>query len=537
MAGSAEGADFVLLGGRIFTVDHEHPWAEACAIRDGKFLAVGTNEEIRPLAGTRTRMIDLDGRLVLPGFNDAHLHFSQGGFSLLGVDLRPARDEQDFVSRIRGEVARLPAGEWIEGGNWDHEAWPSRRLPRKELIDPVSPRNPVFVERLDGHIAVANSLALKLAGITRDTPDPQGGAIERDPGTGEATGILKDNAMDLVQWVIPPPSPQKRERAIVTALEHANRLGVTSIQDNADSSDMAVYRKLLRQRRLSLRIRAWYPADTLVDFEKLGLGPDFGDPLLRIGTIKLFVDGSMGAGTALFFEPYADSPGTRGIAIHPQQELDALVAAIDRAGLQIAAHAIGDQANHWILDAFERAQQSNGRREARHRIEHAQVVKEDDVRRFADLGVIASIEPVHCIDDMHWAQKRIGERVRDAYRFRSFLRSGVHVAFGTDWDVEPLNPLLGLYAAVTREFIEGGPVGGWFPDEKISLEQAVECYTLGAAFAEFQEQVKGSIQKGKYADLVVLDRDIFRLPASDILKAQVDMTVVGGELVFSRCRS
>ena len=527
-------ADLVLFNGKVFTVDAAQPWAQAVAIRDGKFVAVGKDEEIRKLIGKETEVIDLDGKLALPGFNDAHLHFANGGLYLLGIDLRPARDEKEFARILKEYLYKTPKGEWVTGGNWDHENWPSKKHPRKEMIDPFTVDHPVLVSRLDGHMALANSLALKLAGITRDTPDPQGGEIVKDKKTGEPTGILRDNAMDLVNKVVPPLSREKRERAIRAAMRHAQEMGVTSVQDNSSREDLEIYQDLSRKGELGVRINAWRGVDGWADFQRIGITAPFGDPFLRLGTVKLFVDGSMGAGTALFFEPYADDPSTSGLPIHTQAELEALVRDADAAGLQIAAHAIGDMANAWILEAFAMARAAGGGHGSRHRVEHAQVVRASDVARFKELGVIASIQPSHCIDDMRWAEKRIGARVRDAYRFASFLAGGVRLAFGTDWDVEPLDPRLGLYAAVSRELPAGGPAGGWHPEEKLKLAQAVEAYTLGSAYAEFQEQVKGSIQPGKLADLVVMENDLFKIPQKDILSTPVVLTVLNGKIVFKK---
>ena len=527
-------ADLVLFNGKVFTVEKAMPWAQAVAIRDGRFVAVGSDEEVKKLVGKGTQSTDLQGKLVLPGFNDAHLHFANGGLYLLGIDLHPARDEKDFVSILKEYIRTLPKGEWVTGGNWDHENWPSKKHPHKELIDAVTADNPVLVSRLDGHMALANSLALKLAGITRDTPDPQGGEIVKDKKTGEPSGILRDNACDLVTAMIPPITRARREQAIRTAMRHAQELGVTSIQDNSSREDLEIYQELLAKGELGVRINAWRGSDCIADFSRIGIGAAFGGPFLRLGVIKIFVDGSMGAGTALFFEPYADDPQTCGLAIYKEDELNALVLAADKAGLQIAAHAIGDKANAWILDALAKARLGNGARDSRHRVEHAQVVRPEDVTRFRELGVIASIEPCHCIDDMRWAEKRIGARAHNAYRFASFLKNGVRLAFGTDWDVEPLDPRLGIYAAVCRELPAGGPAGGWHPDEKLSLEEAIEQYTLGSAYAEFQENAKGSIAPGKWADLVVMEKDLFQIPKKDILKTPVAMTILSGKIIFKK---
>lgn len=527
-------ADLVLFNGKIFTVDKENPWAEACAIKDGKFLAVGDSDSMDSFAGKHTEKIDLAGRLVLPGFNDAHVHFSDGGFYLLGIELRNARDEQDFTKKIKDYVGTINKGEWILGGNWDHEAWPSKKHPAKELIDDATKDNPVFVQRLDGHIGLANSLALKMAGITKDTPNPQGGEIAKDPKTGELTGILKDAAQSLVYAVIPDYTKDQVKKAIIAAMKHANEFGVTSIQDNSSAMDYEVYGQLLDKDELTVRVNAWRPIGLYEEFAEIGIVPPYGNDMLRLGTMKVFVDGSMGAGTALFFEPYSDDPSTSGLPIYPEQELYDLIKKADATGLQIAAHAIGDRANAWILNAFEQAFAENGMREARHRVEHSQVVLPADIQRFHDLGIIASIQPSHCIDDMRWAEKRIGDRVKHSYLFNSFVEAGVNIAFGTDWTVEPLNPMLGLYAAVTREFPEGGPEDGWFPDEKISLAQAITFYTLGAAYAEFQEDVKGSIEAGKLADMVVLDKNLFEIPPKEILTTKTDLTVLGGKVVYKR---
>lgn len=534
--GAEEGlmADMVLLNGKIFTVDAAQPWAQAAAIRDGRFVAVGKDEEIKKLVGRETEVIDLGGQLALPGFNDAHLHFTNGGLYLLGIDLRPARDEKEFARIVKDYICKVPKGEWVTGGNWDHESWPSKKHPTKELIDAGTPEHPVLVSRLDGHMALANSLALKLAGITRDTPNPQGGEIVTNKKTGEPSGILRDNAIGLVAAVIPPITRAKREQAIRTAMRHAQELGVTSVQDNSSSEDLAIYQELQRRGELGVRINAWRGADGWADFQRIGINAPFGSPFLRLGTVKLFVDGSMGAGTALFFEPYADDPTTSGLPIHTKEELAALVMNADKAGLQIAAHAIGDQANAWILDALAKARAAGGRNDARHRVEHAQVVRPADVKRFAELGVIASVQPSHCIDDMRWAEKRIGKRVDDAYRWRTFMETGVHVAFGTDWDVEPLDPRLGLYAAVTRELPSGGPAGGWHPGEKLSLAEAIECYTLGSAYAEFQENEKGSITPGQWADLVLMEKNLFEIPNKEMLTAPVAMTILNGKVVFKK---
>lgn len=525
--------DSIVVNARIHTVDPARPEAEALAICGERIAAVGTSEEIRALAGPGTRVIDAAGRLVVPGFNDAHVHFIDGADQLVGVNLRPARDEQDMARRLAEHVTRLPKGRWVLNGYWDHEAWPSKALPTRATIDAATPDHPVFVQRLDGHMGVANSLALKLAGITRDTPAPDGGTIVRD-AAGEPTGLLKDNAMALVFRVVPPPTFDEVLERARAGLAHAARLGVTTIQDiTASAAELRAYQALREAGELTARIYSIqnHGIDGLV---KAGVRTGFGDDWIRIGGIKLFADGSMGSGTAAFFEPYADEPGTTGLLIQSPEDLARQMTEADAAGFQLVVHAIGDRANAIVIDAVETLAAANGRRDRRPRIEHAQVVRDPDKARMARAGIIASIQPSHCIDDMRWAERRIGRaRCAIAYDFRSFTDAGVRVAFGTDWFVEPLDPMIGLYAAVTRQFPDGTPAGGWFPEEKISMAQAIEFYTLGSAYAQFAERDKGSLAPGKLADLVILSRDVFRVPPRDILDTKPVLTMVGGRVVFS----
>jgi predicted amidohydrolase YtcJ len=525
-------ADLVLRGGRVFVAKGRT--ATSIAVQGERVVAVGDDLAVAPLVGPRTRVVELGGRLVTPGFNDAHVHFLSGGFGLLSVDLRDAKDEADFARRI-GEYARtLPKGTWIQEGNWDHEAWPSKALPTRQLIDAVTPDHPVFVSRLDGHMALANSEALRLARVTRDTKDPEGGTIVRD-ASGEPTGVLKDNAEYLVSRVIPEPSREMNLRAARAALQEAARRGVTSIQDNSAVDALPTYQELRARGELTARLYVWRYADAMAPLMKAGVRTGLGDDWIRLGALKILSDGSMGAGTAAFFEPYADDPKTTGLLLHPIDELERTIREADASGFQLAVHAIGDRANALVLDAFEKAAAANGPRDRRFRIEHAQVVRKQDLPRYRALNVVASIQPSHCIDDMRWAEKRIGAaRCRDAYNFRSFTAAGIPVAFGTDWSVEPLDPRLGLYAAVTREYPQGGPAGGWFPEEKIGLEDAIDLYTRGSAFAEFAEKDKGTLEVGKLADLAVFAADLFAVEPRAILATPVDLTVVGGRVVYER---
>ena len=446
-------------------------------------------------------MIDAGGKLVLPGFNDAHVHFLSGGFQLSSVDLRDANSPDEFAERIRAFAAKLPAGRWITGGDWDHERWPEINgkapLPTKELIDRVTPNTPVFVSRLDGHMALANSVTLKLAGITKDTPDPDGGLIVRDPSTGQPTGVLKDAAMSFVWKVIPESTFEEKLVAARAATEHAAKLGVTSVQDMSAGSDVGVYQTLLAQGQLKTRIYAISPLPAWERLARTGVRAHFGSDMLRVGGLKGFADGSLGSTTAFFYEPYSDAPENRGLAgdeMFPEGAMLERVRQADRAGLHVMIHAIGDRANDQILSLFAKVTSENGARDRRFRIEHAQHLRREDVPRFAGEKVIASMQPYHAIDDGRWAEKRIGsQRAKTTYAFRSLLDNGATLAFGTDWTVAPLDPLSSVYAAVTRRTLDGKNPNGWIPEQKISVEEAVRAYTVGSAYAEFQEAAKGTI--------------------------------------------
>jgi len=528
-------ADLIIVNATVRTMDPARPSAEAIAILGNRIVAIGTSGEISKLAGPNTRIIDAKKRLVLPGFNDAHVHFLSGGFQLSSVDLRDANTPQEFAERIRQFAAKVPAGRWITGGDWDHERWPDARLPTKELIDSYTPNTPVFVSRLDGHMALANSVALKLAGVTNQTKDPDGGVIVRD-AKGEPTGILKDAAQSFVWKVVPAASFEEKLIAARAASNYAAQLGVTSVQDVSAGSDVGVYQTLLDRGELKTRI---YAMTALPNWERLanaGIRAHFGSEMLRVGGLKAFSDGSLGSTTALFYEPYKDAPETSGIPsdeMFPEGAMLERVRGADRAGLQVLIHAIGDRANDLILSIFEQVEKENGTRDRRFRIEHAQHIRPQDIPRFARDKVIASMQPYHAIDDGRWAEKRIGkERAKTTYAFRSLLDSGATLAFGTDWTVAPLNPVLSIYGAVTRRTIDGKNPNGWVPEQKISIEEAVRAYTVGSAYAEFQDTVKGTITPGKLADLVILSRDIFAIDPKEIEKVKVLMTMVDGRLVY-----
>jgi predicted amidohydrolase YtcJ len=532
--------DLIIVNATVHTMDPQRPTAGALAITGNRIEAVGTSAQMKALAGARTRVFNARKQLVLPGFNDAHVHFLSGGFQLSSVDLRDAATPQEFAERIGKFAAALPAGKWVTGGDWDHERWPTNSLPTRELIDPATPHTPVFVSRLDGHMALANSAALKIAGVTRDTKDPDGGFIVRDAKTGEPTGVLKDAAMNFVSRKIPAATFEEKMGAARAATTHAARLGVTSVTDMSAGADVGIYQELLQRGELKTRIYAIAPLPQWERLGQTGLRAAFGNDMLRVGGLKGFGDGSLGSTTALFFEPYADAPQTRGLPgdeMFPEGAMLQRVLAADRAGLQIMIHAIGDRANDQILQIFEEAVAKNGPHDRRFRIEHAQHLRPQDIPRFARAKVIASMQPYHCADDGRWAEKRIGpERAKGTYAFRSLLDGGTILAFGTDWNVAPLDPLAGIAAAVTRRTLDGKHPNGWVPEQKISVEEAVRAYTEASAYAEFAEQSKGTLAPGKLADVVILDKDIFSIPPTEIHTARVQLTILDGRIVYDSGR-
>jgi predicted amidohydrolase YtcJ len=544
--GVESNADLILIRGKIWTENPAQPEAEAVAIAANRIMAVGASQGILKLAGSKTKIIDLRGRRVVPGFNDAHLHFYMGGASLSSVQLRNLGSPSAFRDEI-GKFARTrPRGEWIVGGNWDHENWAPPVLPTRELIDDVTPDNPVFVNRSEGHMILANSLAMKLAGIDRATGDVPGGIIVRG-SNGNPTGIFKDAAKSLIERVMPVPSEEQIISAILAAQRYAAEHGVTSVQDmgvlGAHGAEtmgkvIHVYQMLHRQGQLHIRVAMHCPLRSYKQFADARRIFDFGKDQLQFQGVKSFADGALGSTTAWFFDCYADAPETSGIPsdeLSNPDEMYSNIREVDSAGLQLAVHAIGDRANKIILDFFQRLEQENGKRDRRLRIEHAQHLRPADIPRFAKLKVIASVQPYHCIDDGRWADQRIGpKRVKTTYAFRSLLDSGAILAFGSDWFVAPIDPLLGIYAAVTRRTIDGKSPDGWVPEQKISVAEAVHAYTMGGAYASKNEQVKGSLESGKLADLAVLSNDIFQIDPAQIRETKVDMTVFDGQVIFTR---
>jgi predicted amidohydrolase YtcJ len=539
---TSEKADLVIIDGKVLTIDKENPLSEAIAIKGEKIIAVGTTTQISELINKgKTKVIDAGGRLVIPGFNDAHVHF--GPLDPDYIELRYTTDPSVITQRVKAQVAKSVRGELINGGHWEHEMFKDKEWPSKELIDAVSPDNPVILSRADGHSVLVNSYVLKASGITKDTPDPFGGVIEKDHVTGEPTGIIKENALQLIKSGetkrvrTPQEEIERTWQGYLLALKEARLYGVTSIQIPG-SADFDAYEKLRKKGELTSRIDIGksLTADTTELKIYLGLEKEFpaDSNWIRFGYLKGFIDGTIGSGTALMFEPFSDDPSTSGLAMMPYDEFEKMVVTADKMGFQIGVHAIGDKGNNWVLNAYEKAIKVNGKRDSRHRIEHAQNLQFSDIPRFAALGVIPSMQPTHCITDKRFCDKRIGtERAKGAYAWKSLEESGAILAFGTDYQVEPLNPMEGLYAAVTRKDRLGEEGEGWHPEQKIKMEDAIKHYTLGSAFAQFMENRKGMIKPGFLADIVIVDKDLLTIPENEIMKTKVDYTITGGKIVYS----
>jgi predicted amidohydrolase YtcJ len=535
---ATEGVSLAVVNAKIWTGDPSQPWAEALAANGERITAVGSNAQIEELAG-EAQVLDAGGRLLVPGFIDTHLHFISGGFGLSSVQLRDAATPEEFTARIQAFAATVPPGTWILEGTWDHELW-GGELPRRDWIDEVTPDHPVWVGRLDGHMALANSAALKAAGINKDTEDVEGGTIVRYDN-GEPTGIFKDNAMELIYPAIPEPSQEMKDRALDAAMKHVNEQGVTSVHHVGSWGHLETFARAWKTGRLSTRIYDSVPLSTwerLRDTVAAGEygGPDGrGDVWLRIGGLKGFVDGSLGSHTAAFFDPYTDEPDDSGFYINTEEDLYEWISGADEAGLHALVHAIGDRANSMLLDTYERVAEENGERDRRFRIEHAQHLAPSDLARFAELGVIPAMQPYHAIDDGRWAERLIGpERLKGTYAFRSLLDAKAKLVFGSDWSVAPATPVEGIYAAVTRRTLDGATPDGWMPEEKISVEEALAAYTVTAAYASFEEDEKGTLSAGRLADFVILERDLFSIPVEELRDVKVDVTVVGGKVVFER---
>jgi predicted amidohydrolase YtcJ len=523
--------------GRIYTNDPEHPWAEALAVSEGRISCIGKMDHVLTDCGggqEGVETVNLKGQFVMPGFNDAHVHLGGAGADALAVPLTGVPSVEEMQKRVADAVARHKPGEWITGGGWDHTTWPDKRFPNRQQLDAVAPKNPVILTQITGHVAIANSLALKSAEIDKTTPTPPGGEIEHD-ALGEPTGMLKeDAAMSLVKVRIPDPAPERRRKGIELVLENVAQNGVTSVQDNSEWADFQVYQQLKEEGKLTVRITEWLPFNLSIDdLQNMRAQGGTTDPWLKTGALKAYLDGAMGSRTAAMLEPYSDDPSTRGILTLDPDKLRAMAIERDKAGFQLNFHAIGDRANRIALDVFEAVLKANGPRDRRDRIEHAQVVEPMDFVRFTQLKVIASMQPSHQTTDMRWAEDRIGtERIKGAYAWSTMLKNGVRLAFGTDYSVEPISPFRGLYACVTRERPDGGPKNGWEPQEKISLEDCIRAYTSGSAYAQFEAGKKGELKPGEYADFIILSNDLTKVPPAQFTKTRVLRTVVGGRIVY-----
>jgi len=540
---TAQKADIIITGGKVFTADSLRPYAEAIAIKGNQIIAVGSDKQISRLVDAGiTKVINAAGRSVIPCFNDAHAHF--GPVDPDFIELRYVTDPSVITRKVQEQVARSQKGQLIYGGHWEHEMFTTHEWPSRELIDGVSPENPVILRRTDGHSALVNSLVLKNSGITSNTPDPFGGEIMRDPVTGEPTGILKESAMALIRTgateieMTPAEESEKEWRGYITALNQAAEYGITSIQIPG-SADFGMYDTIMAAGMLTCRIdiggELTSDPAALDKYEELRQKYPSSGGWIRFGYLKDFMDGTLGSATAMMFEPFNDEPDKTGLAQMSYEELEKRVLAADSRGFQIGIHAIGPKANNWILNAYEKARETNGIRDSRHRSEHAQILIEEDIPRFAGLGVIASMQPTHCITDKRFAEKRIGtDRSRWAYAWKSLANSGAVLAFGTDYSVEPLNPMEGLYASVTRKDRKGEEGDGWFPMEKITMEKAVEYYTLGSAYSQFMEDRKGMLREGYLADITILSEDIFNIAEEMIMSVKADYTIADGKIVYER---
>lgn len=526
-------ADLVVINANIQTIDAKRPTAKSMAVMGDRIVVIGSDADTKSLIGPKTRVIDAKGKLIVPGFNDAHVHFMETGYQLSSVDLRDAKSPEEFVRRIKDFAAKLPKGRWITGGQWDHENWTPNNLPTAALIDAVTPDNPVFINRLDGHMALANSLAMKLAGVDKSVKDVAGGEIVRD-ANGNPTGVFKDAAMGYIESKIPDASFEQKLEAAQAMTDHAASLGVTSVQDMSAGTAIGVYQELLRRGTLKTRIYGCSPLADYKRWENTGARHAFGDPMLRVGCLKGYADGSLGSTTAWFFDPYKDAPSSSGLAMADvTTTMRGDIENADKAGLQVRIHAIGDRANATILDHYLAVDKADGPKDRRFTIEHAQHVRIEDLKRFGSMKVVASMQPFHIIDDGRWAWKRLDEkRLKGTYAFRTILDSGGVLAFGSDSPVAPINPIWGVYAAVTRRTLDDKNPGGWIPEQKISVLETVKAFTWGSAYAEFQDGVKGTLEAGKLADFVILSDDIFTIDPPKIRDVKVLMTVVNGKVVF-----
>ncbi|MBN2281540.1 MAG: amidohydrolase [Candidatus Marinimicrobia bacterium] len=526
-------ASFVLLNGNIWTGNPHQPKAEALAIAGNKIIFVGTNKDGKKYISPKTEVVDAEGKFICPGFTDAHLHFLDGGQRLASVELRDAGSPDEFKQRIADYIETLKPGTWVIGGDWDHTNW-GGELPHRSWIDDISPDNPVWISRLDGHMALANSKAMEIAGVTNDVEDIEGGTFVRDE-KGYLTGIMKDNSMSVIESIIPDPDDDMKFRYLDAAMKYVNSKGVTSVHHMGNWDDLRIFELAKDQGKLTVRINAAVPISTHERLKERKETKGWGDVWVKLGGLKGFIDGSLGSHTALMKEAFSDAPKDFGLQVTETEEMYEMVKAGDAFGGQAVVHAIGDRANNIMLDIFEKVARENGPRDRRFRIEHAQHLLPEDITRFGELGVIASMQPYHCIDDGRWAEPYIGkERMKTTHAYRSLLDAGTTLVFGSDWYVAPPTPLEGIYAAATRATLDDENPHGWIPEQKISVEEALKAYTVTPAYASFEEDLKGTLEPGKLADIVILEKDILAIPPVDIWDVKVETTIVGGKIVYKK---
>ncbi|MCY7347727.1 MAG: amidohydrolase [Pyrinomonadaceae bacterium] len=563
LAQTKQKISLLLYNGKVFTADEKFTIVEAVAVDGEKIVAVGTSNELKARYQA-AKEIDLQGKLVTPGFNDAHVHFFRGALSLLNVSLFDSKTVEEAKTRVAAKVKETKAGEWIIGRGWDHTRW-ANKFPTRANLDAVAPNNPVYLVRVDGHVGWANSAALKLAKIDKATKNPEGGEIERD-ANGEATGILKETAQGLVGGLVPPPTAEQQTKGMELALKMAREYGITSVQDNSGYETTKLYREFLRQNKLTVRVAEWQDFEDSVEKlkqQRTEFAAFKDNPSrLKLTALKGYVDGTLGSKTAAMLAPFSDDAGNSGIPRRSSEELTRMIVERDKEGFQIALHAIGDKANRMALDGFAEARknrQEGGRNQInpnalrfintntdlglttygdnliRHRIEHAQVVNPADFKRFEELGIIASMQPTHAVSDKRWAESRLGEyRVLGAYAWHLMKSYNVHIPFGTDFPVEAINPYATLYAAVSRQDAEGIPAGGWQPQERLSIEDAIRCHTYESAYAEFAEKEKGEIKIGMFADLIVHSKDLTTIEPREILTTAPVYTIFNGAIIYQR---
>jgi len=526
-------ADRIYINAEIWTGDSSNYRATAIALKDSLIVFVGT--DYTAWRGNNTEVIDVNGKMIVPGFIDNHTHFLGGGYQLASVNLRNSKSQKEFISTLQQYVSALNDDRWIRGGDWDHEAW-GGELPQKEWIDSITGKHPVFLSRYDGHMGLANSVALKLAGIDKNTPNPPGGEIVKDPKTSNPTGILRDEAIGLIDKITPNPSDAELDECLRRAVQHAFSHGLTQVHDMGSFGgwpDLATYRRAYSNHQLDLRIYSFVPVSTWQRLDSFVKQNGFGNDMLRWGGLKGFVDGSLGSTTAWFYQPYLDAPKSTGLQVTDTNLLRQWILSADAAGLHIATHAIGDRANDWILNVYEEAENKNGAKDRRMRVEHAQHLTAQAIPRFAALHIIPSMQPYHAIDDGKWAAKRLdSDRLKRTYAFKSLLATKANLTFGSDWTVAPLDPIAGIYAAVTRRTLDDKNPNGWYPQEKISAEEALKCYTLNNAYAGFQENKLGKLKAGMLADFVVLSDNILTIAPERIRDIQVLRTIVNGKEVY-----